>query len=113
MTRVLLFWMAIAALGFATACAQLPSIDETVSASAHDESYPDFLTFDEIDAAPVVRQVDLGPIQNRIASLKSRTAPARGPVLPASVRSKMIRRLAVVRGQVLTESDRARLRSRM
>ena len=103
----------MAAFGCVTACAQLPSIDETVSASVRDEPYPDFLTIDEIEAAPVVRKVDLGPIQDRIAGLKSRAARTRGPVLPASIRAKMKRRLAIVRGQVLTETDRARLRSRM
>jgi hypothetical protein len=77
------------------ACTQLPALDGTIAPAQADAPFPDL-----VPLAPLIAQVNsntatatttAADVAPRIATLSARAARLRGPLIPAPVRTRMLR----------------------
>lgn len=93
--------LAALALLILSACTQFPELDARVGPDATRGPYPDLVPVaplvaraDGLEASPTTSPEALANVDARIARLKARAAGLRGPVIPAPVRTRMLRGVA-------------------
>ncbi len=82
-------------LAVAAGCAQFPELDQRITPELANAQPPDLVPLapliaqaDAAQAGAATAQADLDP---RLAALRDRAARLRGPVIPPSIRARMLR----------------------
>ena len=89
------FLFALPVLMGLTACAEFPQLDGTIAPEHSGADFPDLIPLAPLvaqasvaNSTAITASADLSP---RLANLNARAARLRGPVIPAPVRTRMLR----------------------